>query len=377
MEYNLIDMKRFAGFSKDPRFIVMSVLIMIMLSTGVAVYFAESRIQQSPIKSLADAFWWLLVTISTVGYGDIVPKSSLGKFLGSVTIVVGVAFFTVVTGSIASLLVEMRLKERRGLGKVRERNHIVILGKNENLPKLLENLASIGVKEVVLVADMEEEEFETLKEPFPEMSMRYVRGDFTKDQVLRRAAVKTSAVVVILADTAKGLEADEKTLIAILALRSINPSVRVITEVVKEDKIKHILRAGADEVVGYGEFNAAMVGSYVLSPALYTFLTKLLKEGKFGIQNLPRSYVGRTFRDIFKEYRKEKGVMIVGIVSERRKIAIEDILTGDEAIDDFLKKKLGEAEMDLFGEEKEYNVNLNPPDEYVISENDTMIVFMR
>ena len=377
MEYNLIDMKRFAGFSKDPRFIVMSVLIMIMLSTGVAVYFVESRIPQSPIESLSDAFWWLLVTISTVGYGDIVPKSSFGKFLGSVTIVVGVAFFTVVTGSIASLLVEMRLKEQRGLGKVRERNHIVILGKNENLPKLLENLANIGVKEVVLVADMEEEEFETLKEPFPEMSMRYVRGDFTKDQVLRRAAVKTSAVVVILADTAKGLEADEKTLIAILALRSINPTVRVIAEVVKEDKMKHILRAGADEVVGYGEFNAAMVGSYVLSPALHTFLTKLLKEGKFGIQNLPQSYVGRTFREIFEEYRKEKGVMIVGIVSERRKIAIEDILTGDEAIDDFLKKKLGEAEMDLFGEEKEYNVNLNPPDEYVISENDTMVVFMR
>ncbi|MCD6462640.1 MAG: NAD-binding protein [Thermotogae bacterium] len=355
----------------------MSVLIMIMLSTGVAVYFVESRIPQSPIESLSDAFWWLLVTISTVGYGDIVPKSSFGKFLGSVTIVVGVAFFTVVTGSIASLLVEMRLKEQRGLGKVRERNHIVILGKNENLPKLLENLANIGVKEVVLVADMEEEEFETLKEPFPEMSMRYVRGDFTKDQVLRRAAVKTSAVVVILADTAKGLEADEKTLIAILALRSINPTVRVIAEVVKEDKMKHILRAGADEVVGYGEFNAAMVGSYVLSPALHTFLTKLLKEGKFGIQNLPQSYVGRTFREIFEEYRKEKGVMIVGIVSERRKIAIEDILTGDEAIDDFLKKKLGEAEMDLFGEEKEYNVNLNPPDEYVISENDTMVVFMR
>jgi len=377
MEYNLIDMKRFAGFSKDPRFIVMSVLIMIMLSTGVAVYFVESKIPQSPIESLSDAFWWLLVTISTVGYGDIVPKSSFGKFLGSVTIVVGVAFFTVVTGSIASLLVEMRLKEQRGLGKVRERNHIVILGKNENLPKLLENLANIGVKEVVLVADMEEEEFETLKEPFPEMSMRYVRGDFTKDQVLRRAAVKTSAVVVILADTAKGLEADEKTLIAILALRSINPTVRVIAEVVKEDKMKHILRAGADEVVGYGEFNAAMVGSYVLSPALHTFLTKLLKEGKFGIQNLPRSYVGRTFREIFEEYRKEKGVMIVGIVSERRKIAIEDILTGDEAIDDFLKKKLGEAEMDLFGEEKEYNVNFNPPDEYVISENDTMMVFMR
>ncbi len=377
MEYNLIDMKRFAGFSKDPRFIVMSVLIMIMLSTGVAVYFVESKIPQSPIESLSDAFWWLLVTISTVGYGDIVPKSSFGKFLGSVTIVVGVAFFTVVTGSIASLLVEMRLKEQRGLGKVRERNHIVILGKNENLPKLLENLANIGVKEVVLVADMEEEEFETLKEPFPEMSMRYVRGDFTKDQVLRRAAVKTSAVVVILADTAKGLEADEKTLIAILALRSINPTVRVIAEVVKEDKMKHILRAGADEVVGYGEFNAAMVGSYVLSPALHTFLTKLLKEGKFGIQNLPRSYVGRTFREIFEEYRKEKGVMIVGIVSERRKIAIEDILTGDEAIDDFLKKKLGEAEMDLFGEEKEYNVNFNPPDEYVISENDTMVVFMR
>ncbi len=370
-------MNKIKSIFKDPRFIVMNVLVSIMIFNGIAVYFVESKYPDSPIKSLPDAFWWLLVTISTVGYGDIVPKSEMGKMLGSVTIIVGVAFFTMITGSIASFLVEMRMNERKGLGKVRERNHVVILGKNENLLRLLKHLLAFGIKSIALVSEMEEDEFESIREHYPEADIRFVKGDYTKDQVLRRASIKTASSVVVLSDTTRSIEeADEKTLIAVLSVRSISPSVRVIAEVLREEKVKHILRAGADEVVGFGQFNPVFMGSFVVSPALHAFISQLLKEAMFGIEWLPQNFVGKTFKELFEAMRKEKGVMVVGIITEKKKVAIEDILTGDKAIDEFLKKKLEEADMDLFGEEKEYSIALNPKDDYVIDEKDTMIVYM-
>ncbi len=370
-------MKTLKNFFKNPKTLVILALISIMVFNGISVYFIERKYPDSPIRSLPDAFWWLLVTISTVGYGDIVPKSETGRIFGAVTIIVGVAFFTMITGSIASFMVEMRLNERKGLGKVRERNHIVILGRNENLLILLDNLTKLENRPIVLVADMEEDEFESLKEHFPEADLRFVRGDYTKDQVLRRAGVKNAECVAILSDTEHGMEeADEKTLIAILAIRSINPTVRIVAEVVKNEKVKHLLRAGADEIVGYGEFNPILIGSYVFSPALHSFIASLLKEGRFGVKPIPRSFVGKSFGELFESFRKQQGLMVVGVVSEKRRVAIEDILTGDKAIDEFLKKKLEEAEIDLFGEEKEYTVHLNPDDEYIIGENDTLFVYM-
>jgi len=349
-----------------------------MLISGIAVYFVESKINGSPIKSIGDAFWWLLVTISTVGYGDIVPKSEIGKFLGSLTIVVGVAFFTMITGSIASAFVEMRLNERRGLGKVREKNHVVILGKNEEISDLIETLMALNNKTIVIVSQMEEDEFEELKEHFPQADLKFVKGDYTKDQVLRRASIQSASSVVILSDTSKTPEeADERALITTLAVRSLSQNVRIIAEVMRTERIKHITRAGANEVIHNGEFNPIFLGSFVVSPALHSFVMELLKNIRFGVWPIPRSFIGKSFKECFEILKKEKNVIAVGIISEKKKVVIEDILTGDKSIDEFVKRKLEEAEVDVFGEEKECNVIFNPNDEYEISENDSLIVYLR
>ena len=358
---------------KDLRFIALSVLLAAIITLGIAIYAVEHDLPNSEIRTLSDAFWWLIVTISTVGYGDVIPTSSAGKVLGSLAIVVGVALFTTVTGSVASLLVERSIKKKKGLGNVRMKNHIVLLGKSGNLNLVLESLVNYGRKRAVIVSDMDESEFENIQMNFPEIELDFVKGDFTKDQTLRRASINSSDAVVILADSNFVEDPDEKTLIAILAVRSIDPSVRIIAEVVNEEKAKHILRAGANKVIKYGEFNPFAIGMYASYPALYDLMYTIFRDGKIRMERVPEGSMGKSFGEIFSDF-KRNGKLILGIVVRRKKVLFDDIQTGDETLDEFIRKKLEEVGIDVSSDEMNCEIKLNPPDDYEIGKDDVMFV---
>lgn len=67
----------------------------------------DSNFHKNFIKGIADGYWWGLVTSSTVGYGDLVPKTFIGRFVGSLVIIVGVTWFGLYVGSIGSAYAEI------------------------------------------------------------------------------------------------------------------------------------------------------------------------------------------------------------------------------------------------------------------------------
>jgi voltage-gated potassium channel len=82
---------------------LVSFLIILVLEFGsMAILFAEQDAPGSTINTTSDAIWWVLVTISTVGYGDEYPVTQQGRLIATVVIVTGVALFGVVTGFLAN-----------------------------------------------------------------------------------------------------------------------------------------------------------------------------------------------------------------------------------------------------------------------------------
>jgi voltage-gated potassium channel len=75
------------------------------VSSAVAFALAEGVGPQGRISSFFDALWWSLVTLATVGYGDIYPVTAAGRIIAGVTMLVGIAVFATVTAKVAQLLV--------------------------------------------------------------------------------------------------------------------------------------------------------------------------------------------------------------------------------------------------------------------------------
>jgi voltage-gated potassium channel len=74
----------------------------VLLFASVAMYYAEGGIQPDKLGDIPKAMWWAVVTLSTVGYGDIVPITPVGKFIGTVVMVLGLLFFALPVGIIAN-----------------------------------------------------------------------------------------------------------------------------------------------------------------------------------------------------------------------------------------------------------------------------------
>jgi len=74
--------------------------------------------EQASINSFADALWWAVVTITTVGYGDMVPVTVAGKAVATVLMLGGVAFFSGVTANLASFLVKESETEKKALSQL-------------------------------------------------------------------------------------------------------------------------------------------------------------------------------------------------------------------------------------------------------------------
>ncbi|MCX7871993.1 MAG: ion transporter [Verrucomicrobiae bacterium] len=102
---------------KEELLVIIFVLFILVTVSSCLMYFAENEAQPKSFSSIPAAMWWCIVTLTTVGYGDIYPVTTTGKILGAIIAVLGIGMFALPTGVLASAFVEE-------LGKKHEREII-------------------------------------------------------------------------------------------------------------------------------------------------------------------------------------------------------------------------------------------------------------
>lgn len=90
--------------------IIVSVTVFVTLVSGVLMHFTDKR----TFPNIGDGFWWAVQTITTVGYGDLVPKSTAGRLVASLVMLVGIGFLTIVTAAITSTFIETTRRRLEG-----------------------------------------------------------------------------------------------------------------------------------------------------------------------------------------------------------------------------------------------------------------------
>ncbi|MCU0637893.1 MAG: ion transporter [Methanothrix sp.] len=97
-----------------------AIMILLVISSSL-VYEAEHEAQPDAFASIPAAMWWGIVTLATVGYGDVYPETAWGRLIGSVVVILGIGLFALPTGVLASGFAEVlaRRKEAQKMEKMR------------------------------------------------------------------------------------------------------------------------------------------------------------------------------------------------------------------------------------------------------------------
>lgn len=191
---------------------------------------------------LLDALYMTVITITTVGFGEIHPLSSTGRIFTMFLIVFGFGSIGFLAAAFTEALIEQasspHLKRKIMQKRIDQlRKHYIICGFGRVGVAAAEHFQKAGAPFVVLESG--EEQIKILQEhKYP-----YLEGDATKEEVLLAAGIKHATALVAL------LNADPENLFTVLTARELNPTLNIIARTETTSSESRMLRAGADSII--------------------------------------------------------------------------------------------------------------------------------
>ena len=300
-------LQRILDFLKREKlFRLLLVLFILIVFSTIGITVIE------PKTKLPDALWWSIVTLTTVGYGDIAPTSLGGRIIGVIIMFFGIGILGLFTGTIASIFVERKLKENRGMSNFDFENHIIICEWNFRANGILKELRSdlrMEITPIILIAEIE-------RKPVDDEYLYFIQGGVTEENLKRANFDKARTVVILGDDRLDNYSRDAKVVLSTLTVESINTDVYTIAELVDGKNLPHCQRANADEIIVSSEFSTKLISRATRDHGISKVLSELLSS-QFGndLYKVPvnGNMTGKKFIEVFSEMKREKDSTVLAI----------------------------------------------------------------
>lgn len=240
-----------------------------------------------------DCVYYATVTLSTTGYGDIVPYSDSARLVNVLLITpLRVLFLIILVGTTLEVLTE-RTREEWRLSRWRKnlRDHTVVVGFGTKGRSALQTLLSTGLsKEQVVIVDPSAKVIDIANAE----GFTGVVGDATRSDVLLRAEIQKARQIVI------ATQRDDTAVLVTLTARQLNRGAKIVAAVREEENAPLLKQSGADAVITSASAAGRLLGLSVLSPSAGTVMEDLIQQGS-GLDLIERPVnrgeVGKSVRD--------------------------------------------------------------------------------
>lgn len=281
-----------------------------------------------------ESLYLTIVTLSTVGYGDIYAHTWQGRLFAMVLIIFGVGTMFYAGYLLAETMLEGHIKDIMGKGRMLKmikniKNHHIICGCGRIGYLIAKELSAEKVPFVVIESNAE------IIEKIEEEGFLYFKGDATSDKCLLEAGIKRAAGIVCVLPT------DAENLYVILTAKELNPNVFILSRSEQEESEHRLLRAGANRVMSPYTLGGMRMAMAILRPAMLDFIeiTTSRQSLDLRMEELPvcegSSIIGKTLEE--SEIRLRFGLIIVAVKKASGKMIFNPLATyliekGDELI---------------------------------------------
>lgn len=252
------------------QFIFSLVLIVVVIFFGTAGYVILEQ------WSLLDALYMTIITITTVGYREVHDLSDTGRVFTLVLIVSGVGTILYTLNNAARILVEGEIQEIFGRRKLEKKikelkDHYIVCGYGRMGTVIGKELKEKGARFIVI-------EKGPMDGDSVDPDVLFVRGDATKDEVLKEAGIERARGLISVLST------DAENLYVVLSARVLNPDMNIVARAGEEGSEQKLLRAGADRVVSPYYIGGMRIAHTVLKPSVVDFIEFATSAGNIDLQ---------------------------------------------------------------------------------------------
>lgn len=273
-------------------------------------------LEPDTFKTFINALWWVMTTLTTVGYGDFSPATTPGKFFAMFLFITGIGLVGVVIGKVLNSVSMAEKLREEGKMNYNGKDHLIIIGWSAKSELAIrEILASEPNIDIVLIADLN-------KAPVLEERVHYVRGRATDERTLLDANILESKGVIIFASyqhneihVTDPLLIDGKTLLVSTAISALeekfNGHIHVTVEVIHQDHIDMFKHVRVEEFIpSYEMVSVAAVRSLFNHGVIDVYSELMSRKYGENLYELDKRDHWKTYRDAFFELLEEGATLI-------------------------------------------------------------------
>ncbi|WP_026933815.1 potassium channel family protein [Christiangramia echinicola] len=261
-----------------------------------------------------DALYMTIITVSTVGYGEVQPMGAYGKIFTSVFIISGLFIFGFGLSTITEHILNKNnignLKRNKMKKKIDSfKDHVIVCGYGQNGKEAVQKL--IDYRKDFVIIDRNEEILHGIEDD----QLNYIVGNATEDEVLITAGIERASTLIC------ALPRDADNLFIVLSARQLKNDLKIISRATEENSYKKLKLAGADNVIMPDRIGGSHMASLVVVPDLVEFLDNLSVSGRhdsINVEQIPFSKVcsdGLEKTIAETDIRKKTGCSIIGYKS--------------------------------------------------------------
>jgi len=289
-------------------------LAVLLISIGVFGYINIGN------YTFVDALYMTVITVSTVGFGEVHPSSDAEKLFTIFLIFTSIGIFayvvSVITEFIANGKVFEEIKFKRMQKNIQNlKGHSIVCGYGRNGRQAAHKLRNHNKTCVVIEGNKE------MIIEIENAGFLYVEGNATNDEILLSAGIKNAENLITT------LPSDADNLFVVLSAKQYNQNATLISRASNDTSERKLKIAGADNVIMPDKLGGDHMASLVVSPDIIEFVDKLSLDGncvtnleEILVNELPKEFINKTLRDL--DLRKKTGCSVIGVKTSDNKYII-------------------------------------------------------
>lgn len=292
-----------------------ALFVVILIISGIVYLDRDSYddTEDGEISHL-DAVYFTVVSITTTGYGDIVPVEQDARIIDTVFLTIGrAAMWFVIVGTAYQFVFE-RYREAYLMKAIQKRlkDHIIIVGFSTTGMSAAKELNAKGFKksQIVIISSDENEAQEAA-----EMGYVSIHGDASQEKNLIDAMISKASSLVI------ATRRDDSNVLISLTAKDLNPDLRVISQVTDLENTKLLKKSGVETIIAPAVTSGSLMATATSQPNVVHLLEDVMTSEK-GMYLNQRDIKGE---EIGRDPRRLKGIVVLGVVRSGKILSLDKL----------------------------------------------------
>jgi len=292
-------------------------VLLLAVMYGVLMTFMmklEGEAPNSQFTSIESAVWYVVATLTTVGYGDVVPVTYWGRMIGIVFLLSSLGVYGFIIGQIANFMSTLKEHKELGLNGTSFTNHVVMVGWNDFGQSVISHLIGAGKQVAVITKDRSS--VDIIREYYTTDQVYILYSDYNNFDLLEKANIKEASIVFI------NFNDDTEKLVYVINIKKHFSNLHYVVTLDNGNLKSTFHHAGVTYAISKNEISSKLLASYIYEPDVAIFSEELLAyahdEDEYDMKQIvvkpDNPYAGVFYEKAFFDLKKLYNVVLIGLV---------------------------------------------------------------